>query len=262
MILTPQATADADAHGRAAEAARGARQASRCWPRWMGGVDVAAGEAVLTRAGIPTFADPDTAARVFTLMWRYSYVLRGALRNAVARARHRGRAVAARARGCDHPSRFARSGRTLLTEVESKQVLAAYGIPVVETRVAATEDEAAACARELGFPVVLKLYSETITHKTEVGGVQLNLQDEAAVRQALPSGSSRTVAAKAGAEHVRGVTVQPMVALDGFELIVGSSVDPQFGPVRAVRRGRAPRGRVRAIARWRCRRSTRRWRGG
>ncbi len=87
-----------------------------------------------------------------------------------------------------------------------------------------------ACAADIGFPVVLKLYSETITHKTEVGGVQLNLQDEAAVRQAYQRIVS-AVSSKAGAEHVRGVTVQPMIALDGFELIVGSSVDAQFGPV-------------------------------
>ncbi len=63
----------------------------------------------------------------------------------------------------------------MLTEVESKQILAAYGIPTVETRVAATEDEAVAAAEAIGFPVVLKLHSLTITHKTDVGGVQLNL---------------------------------------------------------------------------------------
>jgi len=75
-------------------------------------------------------------------------------------------------------------GRTLLTELESKHLLSLYGIPTVETRAAATEDEATTIASEIGFPVVLKVLSETITHKTDVGGVKLNLQDEAAVRSA------------------------------------------------------------------------------
>jgi acetyltransferase len=121
-------------------------------------------------------------------------------------------------------------GRSLLTEVESKQVLAAYGIPVVETRIAPGEQDAVAAAEAIGYPVVLKLLSETITHKTEVDGVQLNLQGEAAVRQAYQR-IRASVGEQAGAGHFRGVTVQPMVALDGFEVLVGSSLDPQFGPV-------------------------------
>jgi acetyltransferase len=84
--------------------------------------------------------------------------------------------------------------------------------------------------RRLGFPIVLKVYSETITHKTDVGGVKLNLRDEAAVRSAYRAIES-SVAEKVGADQFSGVTVQPMVKLDGYELILGSSVDPQFGPV-------------------------------
>ena len=124
----------------------------------------------------------------------------------------------------------AQSGRLLLNEFESKQVLSLYGIPTVETRIARSEDEAVKHAAEIGFPVVLKILSDTITHKTEVGGVKLNLQDESAVRRAYESIRS-AVAEKAGARHFGGVTVQPMVKLDGYELILGSSVDPQFGPV-------------------------------
>ena len=227
-ILTPQLSTDAT---RTAELVRQCMtgHAKPVLAAWMGGVDGAAGTAALTRAGIPAFEDPGTAARVFTLMWRHSYVLRGLYETP---------SLAVGSEGVSSPRERVETmilavratGRTLLTEVESKQALAAYGIPVVETRVAATEDEAVACAREIGFPVVLKLYSESITHKTEVGGVQLNLQDESSVRQAYHRIGS-AVAERAGAEHVRGVTVQPMVALDGFELIVGSLVDPQFGPV-------------------------------
>ena len=109
-------------------------------------------------------------------------------------------------------------------------MLAAYGIPTVETRIAVTEDEAVKAAEEIGFPVVLKLHSLTITHKTDVGGVLLNLRDAEAVRKGF-QGIKTSVTEKAGAEHFQGVTVQPMVKLDGYELIIGSSLDSQFGPV-------------------------------
>src|SRR5208337_2471464 len=115
-------------------------------------------------------------------------------------------------------------------ELESKQLLSLYGIPAVETRAAATEDEAAKIALELGFPVVLKVFSEAITHKTDVGGVKLNLRDEAGVRSAYRAIQS-SVAEKAGPDQFSAVTVQPMVKIDGYELILGSSIDPQFGPV-------------------------------
>jgi acetyltransferase len=90
-------------------------------------------------------------------------------------------------------------GRTILTEYESKQIFNAYGIPTVETRLAATADAAVKEATSIGYPVVLKLNSETITHKSDVKGVQLNLQSEEAVRTALrrsrtrsPNGTARS----------------------------------------------------------------------
>jgi acetyltransferase len=196
---------------------------------WMGGKDVARGEAILNTAGIPTFAYPDTAARAFNYMWRYSYNIRGLYETpAVADEpeagepiRHKVEAVLERAKA---------AGRTLLTEVESKEVLTLYGIPTVQTSVARNVEEAVQLASTIGFPVVLKVHSETITHKTDVGGVKLNLPDSQAVRQAYRDIES-SVAAKAGRDNFLGVAVQPMVRPDGYELIVGSSVDSQFGPV-------------------------------
>jgi len=197
---------------------------------WMGGVDVAAGEAILNRANIPTFPYPDTAARAFNYMWQYSYNLKGLYETPSA---HEDSAecvansplvesIVAKARG---------EGRTILTEFESKQVLAAYCIPVAKTIVAASADEAAKAADEIGYPVVLKLFSETITHKTDVGGVQLNLNSAEAARNAFAA-IQTSVTEKVGAEHFQGVTVQPMIKLkDAYELIIGSSLDPQFGPV-------------------------------
>src|ERR1035438_8583346 len=120
--------------------------------------------------------------------------------------------------------------RALLTEYESKQLLKAYDIPTVDTRIAITETEALQAADEIGYPIVLKVYSLSITHKTDVGGVQLNLRDAGAVKTAFQA-IRQSVTEKVGAENFQGVTVQPMVKLDGYELIVGSSLDEQFGPV-------------------------------
>jgi acetyltransferase len=196
---------------------------------WMGGAGVAAGEQILNRSGIPTFAYPDTAARIFHYMWQYTYNLRGLYETPTLRTSLE-EAAAGRAEATKIIEEARKAGRPILTEVESKRLLASYGLPIVETQVATSADEAATLAKKIGYPVVLKLHSETITHKTDVGGVRLNLADADAVRKAYRA-IEASVAEKAGAQHFQGVTVQPMVKLDGYELIIGSSLDVQFGPV-------------------------------
>src|SRR5690242_3546557 len=229
VILTPQAMTDPT---RIAEQLKplAKQEGKPVLASWMGGVDVAAGEEILNRANIPTFPYPDTAARAFNYMWKYSYNLRGLYETpampedsaAWTPDRKLVQETIAKARG---------ERREILTEFESKQVLAAYGIPVAKTMVARDAAAAVAAANELGYPVVLKLFSETITHKTDVGGVQLNLNNAAAVEKAFAA-IQASVAEKAGAQHFQGVTVQPMVKLkDAYELIIGSSLDMQFGPV-------------------------------
>lgn len=196
---------------------------------WMGGADVEAGARILDRANIPAFPYPDTAVRMFNYMWQYSRNLRSLYETPMlvgdeeseSFQRDRAHAIISAARD---------AGRTLLTEFESKQLLATYGIPIVETRIAPTVDEAVQAASEIGYPVVLKLLSETITHKTDVGGVQLNLNDAEAVRKAYDRIYSR-VSELHSSDDFQGVTVQPMLKLDGYELIIGSSLDTQFGPV-------------------------------
>jgi acetyltransferase len=195
---------------------------------WMGGAEVAAGDQILNQAGIPTFQFPDSAVRAFNYMWRYSYNLKG-LYETPALPQHEDAAMQ-RGKAAHIIQQVRQSGRTILTEYESKQLLKAYDIPTVETRVAVTEQEALQAAEEIGYPIVLKLYSLTITHKTDVGGVQLNLRDAPAVKGAFQA-IKQGITDKVGAEHFQGVTVQPMVKLDGYELIIGSSLDPQFGPV-------------------------------
>jgi acetyltransferase len=189
---------------------------------FMGGAGVQRAEAVLNAAGIPTFSYPDSAAGAFVSMWRYSDNLRALYETPEF-------AEASVDRGAvESLLRQARgTRRTLLTESESKLLLAAYGIEVTRSEVAAGEDQAAAMALAIGYPVVLKLNSKTITHKSDVGGVELNLGSEAEVRQAW-----RRIAARVPPPDFHGVSVQRMEPLaSGFELILGASVDPQFGPV-------------------------------
>jgi acetyltransferase len=194
----------------------------------MGGADVAEGARILREAGIPTFAYPDTACVLFNHLWRYGDNLRSLYETpALPSAPERGEAR----EDVDRiVAEVAAEGRTLLTEYESKKVLAAYGIPISDTEAAATPEAAVAAADAMGYPVVAKLLSRTITHKTDVGGVVLNLRTPGAVREAFDQ-IRGAVAEKAGVEHFEGVTIQPMINWTGYELIVGSSPDPQFGPV-------------------------------
>jgi acetyltransferase len=227
VILTPQAMTDPVA---TAEQLRPYAQIAGkpVLASWMGGEEIEPGEEVLRGANIPNFPYPDTAARMFNYMWRYNYNLRALYETPVLPGDAGSSMNRERARQILEAVR--QEGRTLLTEVESKQLLAAYEIPVVETRVAGSEDEAVACAAAMGYPVVLKVYSTTITHKTDVGGVQLNLANEEEVRTAYRA-IEESVRERAGAAHIQGVTVQPMIQWTGYEIIIGSSIDPQFGPV-------------------------------
>ncbi|MEZ4589622.1 MAG: bifunctional acetate--CoA ligase family protein/GNAT family N-acetyltransferase [Chloroflexota bacterium] len=234
VILTPQAMTDPTQTAQELKKLYGRppqyQYGKPVLASWMGGADIASGEAILNQANIPTFAFPDTAARVFQYMWRYQKRLESLyetpfLPEETEESTHKIGEIT------QMLADVRASGRTILTEYESKRVLAAYDIPTVETRLAQTADEAAQIAGEIGFPVVLKLNSETITHKTDVGGVRLDLATESEVRHAFTT-MQQSVSEKYSAEDFLGVTVQPMLRLnDGYELIIGASPDPQFGPV-------------------------------
>ncbi|QHG14923.1 bifunctional acetate--CoA ligase family protein/GNAT family N-acetyltransferase [Nostoc sp. ATCC 53789] len=241
VILTPQAMTDPT---QTAEQLKPYAQIAGkpILASWMGGADIAAGEMILNRNHIPTYPYPDTAARIFSYMWQSSYNLRGIYETPIMPALDSSSGIPDR--NCvEKIIQSARqTQRTILTEFESKQILAAYGIPVVATCVSKSEDEAVQCAEKIGYPVVLKLFSEIITHKTDVGGVQLNLRDAEAVRQAYRNIKSSLQDKLQHDPHYSalstqysalflGVTVQPMVKMAGYELIIGSSLDAQFGPV-------------------------------
>ena len=228
VVLTPQAMTDPTA---TAEALKNYAQSYEkpILASWSGGRDIAAGEAILNKAGVPTFMYPDTAAEAFAYMWKYTRNLQSIYETV-------GFAGSGESANLDREAAAAvidgvrKAGRLLLTEAESKQLLGAYNIPTVSTVIARSVEAAVKAANEMGYPVVLKLHSETVTHKTDVGGVQLNVNGEQAVRSAYEA-IRKGVTDKHGEGHFLGVTVQPMIKLEGYELIIGSSLDPQFGPV-------------------------------
>ncbi|MBE9169589.1 bifunctional acetate--CoA ligase family protein/GNAT family N-acetyltransferase [Pleurocapsales cyanobacterium LEGE 06147] len=235
VILTPQAMTDPT---RTAEKLRFAVERLQGTPlqnkpilaSWMGGAEVAAGEQLLNRSQIPTYPYPDSAARLFTLMWKHSYNLQG-IYETPSLVVDWDEGSGDRTWIAPSLQTIRQSNRTLLTEWESKQILSAYGIPVVETRIARSEDEAVKIAEAIAYPVVLKLHSETITHKTDIGGVKLDLTNAEGVRRAYREIES-AVRSREQSSSSLGVTVQRMIDKDrGYELIIGSSIDEQFGPI-------------------------------
>jgi len=198
---------------------------------WMGAKTVGFGVQLLQDKQIATFEYPDDAARVFGYMWTYQSNLHGIYetpyyyehedQNLRQQKREKIREIFANAR---------KENRRILTEEESKRVIELIDIPIVKTVVATSKKQAVEQAQEIGFPVVLKLLSKTITHKSEVGGVQLNLSNANAVEKAYDAIYERLK--QLGKEkEFDGVCVQRMIKPEGFELILGSSIDPNFGPV-------------------------------
>lgn len=214
VILTPQDMTDATA--TAQHLAAVAKKIEKpVLASWLGGTEVAKGKAILKAAGIASFDFPDDAARTFALLSQKMPTDEKIPKPTIDTKTID--ALFAKAK---------KEKRALLTEFESKEVLSAAGIPTVQTYVATSCTEAASLADKVGYPVVLKLLSETITHKTDVGGVQLDLKDKAAVEKAYHTIEQAVKNADFG-----GVTVQKMVTFKGTELIFGSTCDPQLGPV-------------------------------
>ena len=227
VVLTPQAiTHPAEVAAKLISFAK--LEGKPILSSFMGGASVAEAMATLDRAGIPTFSYPDAAARAFCYLWQFTHALDALYETPAFATGAEG--SAARTEAGRIIGRVRESGRTLLTEAESKELLATYGIPVVPTLVATSEDEAVEKAAQFDGPVVLKVLSHTITHKSDVGGVKLNLKGEDAVRAAYRE-IAEAVRTRGRIAEFLGVVVQPMIAREGYELIFGSSIDAQFGPV-------------------------------
>lgn len=195
---------------------------------WLGDGAVATARRMFEEAGVADYPTPEDAVQAFAMLQTYRRNQELLLQTPAASENPVPDRAAARAL----MERAAAEGRAWLNEDEAKALLAAYGVPVVPTRaVQATADAAVAAAQAIGFPVVLKIRSPQITHKSDVGGVRLDLRDAAAVAAAAGAMLAAVHAARPDA-HIDGFTVQPMVRRPhARELIVGAHVDATFGPV-------------------------------
>ena len=227
-ILTPQAMTNPTETARAVAEVAG-RSTKPVIASWMGAESVREGTDVLHQAGVPTADSPAEAIQAMLNLANYSRNLEVLHETPREFSSHPDRESMRASLG-----HYFRMGRDVLYEAEAKACLKAYGIAVTEPREAHSADEAAALARQIGFPVVLKVISPQITHKTDVGGVELSLSDEGQVRVAY-SRMFACVRENAPAATISAVSVQPMITrAGGLELILGARKDPVFGPVIMV----------------------------
>lgn len=226
IILSPQPGTDAAAVARAiVPEVKG--KARPVFAVWMGGPEVAEGVQILNEEGIPTFETPEAAVDTFMKMYSHSRHLE-LLQETPPRLPRELNVKADQARSFIEQC-LAKNAR-VLSELESKAVLSAYGIPVNRTMAASSGADAASKAKEIGFPVALKINSPDISHKSDSGGVVFNLQNEREVISAYEQ-----IVAEAQDSHpearILGVTVQTQVEQPDLELFIGSKQDPDFGPV-------------------------------
>jgi acetyltransferase len=195
---------------------------------WVGAETAQVARRMFAEGGVPTFSMPGEAVRAFMELVKYQRVQK-LLMETPPSIPEDFDVDSDKARSLVNTA--LREGREWLTEWEAKDLLAAYGIPVVPTHVAATPKDAAKLAVDIGGPVALKILSPDILHKTDVGGVALDLRGEEAVRAEAEAMLARVREVHPDA-HIEGVTVQPMVHRpEAFELVIGATEDPQFGPV-------------------------------
>jgi len=194
---------------------------------FMGYDSVQEANSILNANNIPTYSTPEQAITTYMQMYQYERnveLIYETPEELPVDAAPPKRPIMSILRN------VAAEDRELLTEDEAKRLLKYYNFPVVPTEVATTADEAVAFARQLGFPVVLKILSPQITHKTDAGGVLLDLNSATEVRQAFDMIMQRAKAYDPKAQII-GVTVQPMIKKKGIEVILGGKTDPLFGPV-------------------------------
>lgn len=232
VIYTPQGGASAD-EAAGAIANLSDETDKPIITSWIGGGDVSKGRDVLREHNVPTRPTPEQAVSAYIYMHRYArnlellYETPEELPVDNMPPRHHLKAMI---------KKVAREDRTTLTEVEAKKFLDTYDIPISPTKVAESGEQASRIAYDMGFPVVLKIHSPEITHKTDVGGVKLNLSSKEEVRNAFDEIMESAHKHRPSAE-LQGVTVQKMVSSVDYELILGSKKDPIFGSVIMFGRG-------------------------
>ncbi len=194
---------------------------------WMGGLTVNEGLQRLSAGGVAAYSYPEQA--IGALMDLVSYGRNLEILHETPRSLPVGFSVD-RQRAKDLMTAVLAEGTGVLSETSSKALLDAYEIPFTRPLPALSVDDAVAVAEQIGFPVVLKVRSPDITHKTDVGGVELGLGDANAVRKAYDR-IMATVQKKRPEAEIQGVTVQQMVRKSGYELVLGARKDPIFGAV-------------------------------
>jgi acetyltransferase len=176
----------------------------------------------LVENGIPAYAGPDLAISALSALREYARMKEIVLE------------PEEKLTNLDKPAALAiikaarEDGRDALTEIEAKQVFAAYGLPITATKLAKSEDEAVVLAKEIGFPIVMKIVSPEILHKSDAGGVKVNIKDEASCREAYQTIITNAKAYNPDA-NIHGIAIQEMAPW-GTEVILGSVNDSTFGP--------------------------------
>ncbi len=193
----------------------------------MGGMDVEKGRTILNTAGIPTYATPERAIRSFAVLLDYARNLH--LLQEIP-SRFLGDVEVREGQARELVDKALAGKNAFLEEAESKRLLGYYGIPVNRTEVAESMDEALRLAAEMDYPLVMKILSPDIVHKTEARGIRTGLGSEQEVRDAYEQVINAARAYDPDAE-IRGVTLQPMVQKAELELLIGAKRDELFGPV-------------------------------
>ncbi len=224
VILAPQALTEPLAVAEAlASAVKGRRYP--VFSCWMGGKSIGPAVEILNEAGIPTYDTPERAVKAFLYMVEYARNLELLLEIPPK--------VIGHMVFDQEKARHLISGaptQEFMPESDSKELLMAYGLPVIKTETATTEAQASSTSRKLGYPLVMKLHSPDITHKTDAGGVRLDLRSDAEVGEAYRQIMSSARRYKPDA-RIEGVTIQPYYSNPDFEILLGAKRDPSFGPV-------------------------------
>ncbi|MCE9613117.1 MAG: GNAT family N-acetyltransferase [Lentisphaerae bacterium] len=193
---------------------------------WMGADDVARGQEVLLNAGIPVFETPEQAVTCFMHMVQYSRNLELLHETPESTPSE---FVPKTQANRDIIAKVVAEGRTSLTETEAKEFISNYDIPVGKHGVATSAKEAVAIAEQVGFPVVMKILSADILHKTDVGGVVVGVTTATAAEAAY-TGILDRVKAKRPEARIQGILIEEM-SRKKYELLIGCKKDPIFGPV-------------------------------
>jgi len=234
IIYTPQGGSDpAEIAEKIIDLYRTNKYSKPYLTSFMGYEDVEKANQILTENSVPNYSTPEQAVTTYMYMYQYKRNLELLYETPVELPVD---SVPPKQPLLSIIRNAVKEDRYTLSETESKKFLEYYNIPVVKTKIAKTADEAAICASQTGYPVALKILSPQITHKTDVGGVKLDINSEPELRLAFDE------IIQSAKEHnpeaqIQGVTVQKMIKKTGIEIILGAKADSLFGPVIMFGRG-------------------------